>query len=210
MGKISFIWDLDGTLLDSYEIIVDSLYQIYNEQNIHIEKKYILQEIINDSVATFIKNMETAFGIPFIELKERYSRISNEKLRDIRPMEHAKELLNYLAKKKVKSYILTHRGVTTETVLKRTGLEEYFTEVVCSLNGFPRKPDPAGLNYLIEKYKLDRNNTYYVGDRSIDVMCARKAKIKSILFISKQSVGTPTGKETYVFRDLLEIKDIVK
>ena len=209
MSKPTFIWDLDGTLLDSYEIIVDSLYQIYNEQNIHIEKKYILKEIINDSVATFIKNMENAFGITFVELKDRYSKISFEKLKDIHPMEHAIELLEYLKKKKVNSYILTHRGVTTETVLKRTGLEEYFLEVISSLNGFPRKPDPTGLNNLIKKYKLDRNNTYYVGDRSIDVECANRAHIKSILFISKKSVGTPTGKETYVFHDLLEIKDLV-
>lgn len=208
MSKPTFIWDLDGTLLDSYEIIVDSLYQIYNEQNIHIEKKYILQEIINDSVATFIKNMENAFGIPFDVLKDRYSKISSEKLRDIRPMEHAIELLEYLKKKNIKSYILTHRGVTTETVLTKTGLKDYFAEVVCSLNGFPRKPDPTGLNYLIDKYKLNKDNTYYVGDRSIDVECAFNAGIKSILFISPKSVGKPTGKETSVIRDLLEIKKI--
>lgn len=208
MSKRAFIWDLDGTLLDSYEVIVDSLYQIYNENNIHIEKKYILKEIINESVAAFIKNMETAFGIPFDELKDRYSKISNERLRDIRPMEHAKELLDYLTSKGIKSYILTHRGVTTDLVLTKTGLKDYFTEVVCSLNGFPRKPDPTGLNYLIDKYQLDQDNTYYVGDRSIDVECANNAHIKSILFISSKSVGVPTGKETSVIRDLLEIKNI--
>ena len=208
MSKYAFIWDLDGTLLDSYDVIVESLYQIYNEQNIHIEKKYILREIINDSVATFIMNMETAFGIPFEDLKARYSYLTGERLRDIRPMIHAKDILNFLRDNGIKSYVLTHRGTSTERVLKNTELSEYFEEVVCALNGFPRKPDPTGMNYLINKYDLDKEHTFYVGDRMLDVECACNAGIKSILFINNKNITVPTGKETYVIKDLLEIKDI--
>ena len=78
-----------------------------------------------------------------------------------------------------------------------------------SLHGFERKPSPAGINYFIEKYNLDRNNTYYVGDRPMDILCADNAHIKSIMFIPESSPATPTGKETYIVKDLLQIKDII-
>lgn len=209
MSNTSLIWDLDGTLLDSYDVIVSSLYEIYFENGIKLDKQQILQEIIDESVAEFIKKMEEKYNISFEPLKKRYSEISHSKVMNIVAMEHAIEILELLKNKGIKNYVFTHRGVTTERVLKNTGLYPYFDEIICSLDGFPRKPDPKALNYLIDKYHLDRDNTYYVGDRSIDIECANNAHIKSILFISKRSVGRATNKESFVVKDLLDIEKLV-
>ena len=210
MNKIAFIWDLDGTLLDSYGIIVDSLYQIYQEKGINLDKREILFDVINESVSYFIKKMEIIHGIPFDDLKDRYSIISGKEKLNIKAMEHAKEILEYLQNKGIPNYVFTHRGKTTESVLENIGLLSYFDEIVTSLNNFARKPSPEGLEYLINKYHLDRNNTYYVGDRPIDIKCADNAHIKSIMYVPKQSVAKPTLKETYIISDLLEIKKIVE
>ena len=208
--KPAFIWDLDGTLLDSYPLIVNSLYTIYSEKGVNIPKEEILYEVINESVSTFIRKMEAKYGIPFDELKDRYSHITHQELLTITAMEHSKDILEWLSSQGIKSYVYTHRGITTETVLKNIGLYDYFTDIVSSLDNFKRKPDPEGLNYLINKYNLDRDNTYYVGDRSLDIECANNAHVKSIMFIPNKSPASPTGKETYVIKDLLDIKDIIK
>ena len=207
--NIAFIWDLDGTLLDSYGVIVSSLQQIYLEKGVNIDKKEILYDVINESVSSFIKKMEERFGVPFEDLKDRYSYISGQEKDNIKAMKHAKEILEYLQSKNIKNYVFTHRGKTTETVLKNVGIFSYFDEIVNSLNNFKRKPDPEGLDYLINKYRLDRNNTYYVGDRPIDIASANNAHIKSIMFIPKDGVAKPTGKETHVVNDLLGIKNIL-
>ena len=207
---IAFIWDLDGTLIDSYEIIVDSLYQIYKEKGFDIDKKEILHDVINESVSFFIMKMEARFGIPFDDLKDRYSVISHNAKDKIKAMTHAKEILKFIKDNRIPNYVFTHRGVTTESVLKNIGIYEYFDEIVNSQHGFKRKPDPEAINYLIDKYHLDKNNTYYVGDRPMDIKCANNAHIQSIMFIPPQSVANPTGKETYVIQDLLQIEDIIK
>ena len=62
---IAFVWDLDGTLLDSYGIIVNSLYEVYKEKGAEIDKQEILKEVIGESVSSFIMKMEKRFGIPF-------------------------------------------------------------------------------------------------------------------------------------------------
>ena len=206
--NVALIWDLDGTLLDSYGVIVDSLHQIYLEKGIDIDKKEILFDVINESVSAFIKKTEERFGVPFDALKDRYSYISGKEKLNIKAMKHAKEILEYLQSKGIKNYVFTHRGVTTETVLKNIGLYDYFDEIVNSQSGFKRKPSPDGLNYLIDKYSLDKERTYYVGDRPIDIACANNAHIKSIMFIPNGGVAKATGQETYVIKDLLDIKDL--
>ena len=207
--KAVCIWDLDGTLIDSYGVIVNSLYQIYHEKGVEIDKKEILRVCINESVSAFIKQAETQFGIPFDALKDRYSNISHQEVLNIKAMEHAIEIMDYLHSNGFKNYVFTHRGVTTEIVLKNVKLFKYFDYIVNSQDGFARKPDPEGLNYIIDKFDLDRDNTYYVGDRPLDIECANNAHIKSIMFIPAYSPAKPTNKETYVVKDLLEIKEII-
>ena len=206
----AFIWDLDGTLLDSYEIIINSLYQIYKEKGFEIDKREIYEDAINESVSYFIKRMKTTLGVPFQDLKDRYTNITHEQVLSIKAMKHAKEILEYLNSVGVHNYVYTHRGVTTEVVLSNIGLKSYFDDIVTSLDNFKRKPDPEGLNYLINKYHLDKNHTYYVGDRKLDIECASNASIKSIMFIKPDGPGKPTGKEDYIIKDLLDIKDIIK
>ena len=207
---VAFIWDLDGTLLDSYGVIVDSLYQIYLEKGVDIDKKEILDCAINESVSSFIMKMEKRFGVPFDELKDRYSVISHNAKGHIKAMKHAKEILKFIKDNNIPNYVFTHRGVTTESVLKNIELFDCFDEIATSLNGFARKPDPEGINYFINKYNLNRDETYYVGDRPMDIRCADNAHVKSIMFIPEGSPALPTGKETYIIKDLLQIKDIIK
>ena len=207
---LAFIWDLDGTLIDSYGVIVDSLYQIYKEKGFDIDKQEILHDVINESVLYFIMKMEARFGVPFEDLKDRYSIISHNAKNNIKAMKHAKEILKFIKDNNIPNYVFTHRGVTTESVLKNIGIYEYFDEIANSLSGFKRKPDPEGINYFINKYHLDKNNTYYVGDRPMDILCADNAHVKSIMFMPTGSVAIPTGKETYIVKDLLQIKDIIK
>ena len=210
MKQVVFIWDLDGTLLDSYGIIIDCLHKIYLEKGLDLNKEEMLDEVINQSVSIFIKHTEEKYGIPFAELKDRYSIISGAEKLNIKAMEHAKEILEYLKSRGIANYVFTHRGVTTEAVLTNLGLYSYFDDMVTSLDGFARKPSPDGLNHLIEKHHLNKEDVYYVGDRPMDIRCADNAHVKSILFVPPKSVARPIGKETYIIKDLLDIKDIIE
>jgi len=87
---------------------------------------------------------------------------------------------------------------------------QYFEEVLTIEDGFKRKPDPEAINYLIKKYIINKNNTYYIGDRHLDIDSANNAGVKSIFFKPEDSFVEPSGREDYVVYDLIEIKDIFK
>lgn len=204
--SVAFIWDLDGTLLDSYEAIVTSLIKTYEEHGFILDKNVVYQEVISSSVSTFIKKMESETGLSYDDLKDRNSEISAREKDKINLIKHAEETLAELQKCGAKHYVFTHRGISSYELLKKHGIEGYFEEIIIGISGFPRKPDPSAINYLVQKYHLDMANTYYVGDRHLDIEAAKNAGIKSILFLSHGNLISPTGKETFVVDDLREIK----
>ena len=210
MDKPTLIWDLDGTLLDSYGVIVPSLYQVYKEVGVELDQEEIFKESITFSVGYMIKRLEEETGISFEKLKHRYSEISGAKLKNIKLVPHALEVLDYCEQEGIHCFVITHRGVTTESVLINTGILTYFDEIITSMNSFPRKPDPTSALFLIDKYGMDKNNTFYIGDRTLDVEFAYNAGIKSILYLPDINPTIPTGKETFIIKDLFEITKLFK
>ena len=208
--KPTFIWDLDGTLIDSYDIIVDSLCDVYKERlNIDLNKQEVREEVIKYSVGHFLSRMEKQTGVLFQELKDRYSHICGERKLQIKPMKHAIEILDYLKEQGIHSYVFTHRGTSTEPVLRNINIYDYFDEIITSVQSFKRKPSPDAINYLVDKYHLDKEHTYYVGDRSMDMECAKSANIKGIMYLPEGAYGLKTGKEDHIIKDLLDIKEII-
>ncbi len=201
-GK-AFIWDLDGTLLDSYGVIASSLRQTLEELEVPMEEDEIRRRAAEGSVSAVVDFAAAASGRSFPEIKARYSQISGGRYLEIAAMPHAREALEETAALGAAHFVYTHRGSTTAPVLEHLGLSRFFKEVVSSLNGFPRKPAPDGLLYLMEKHGLVKSRVYYVGDRTLDVDCARNAGVRSVLY-------APSGGGTadYVIRDLLEIRAI--
>ena len=45
-----------------------------------------------------------------------------------------------------------------------------------------RKPSPAMLNEAVEKYNLDKNKCFMLGDKQTDIEAAKNAQIKGVLF----------------------------
>ena len=90
-------------------------------------------------------------------------------------------------------------------MLERLGFGAFFAETVTSQNSFPRKPAPDAIRYLIQKYRLDPKTAFYVGDRTIDMDCARNAGVQGILFLPAGSYCTPNGSEKRIISDLRDL-----
>jgi HAD superfamily hydrolase (TIGR01509 family) len=70
-----------------------------------------------------------------------------------------------------------------ESAFKQTGLAEYFDFFIDSFVVGVEKPDPAIFRFALERAQVAPDEAVYVGDLYlVDVVCARKAGIRPILY----------------------------
>lgn len=198
---IAFIWDLDGTLIDSYPAIVQSLLTLLRRHGLEMDKRMVWDDVKFRSVHEFIQDISGRLRLEFSALKEEYSAIAKAEPGNIQAMPGAEEVLNALTHLGASQFVYTHKGGSADRVLEVLGLRKYFQEVVTSAAGFRRKPDPQGIQYLTAKYGLEAGETYYVGDRELDVRCAENAGIRSILLDD----GSCPRKADLTVHSLIEI-----
>ena len=203
----AYIWDLDGTLLDSYGCIVSSLADLAGEYGADEPPEEIMRIVKQGSVSEYVRRLAAKSGKDSRTLFRRYREISHSRTDMITLIPGAAETLLALRDRGAEHYVYTHRGGTAGPLLDRLGIGQYFTEIVTSENGFQSKPSGEGVEYLIDRYRLSRAATAYVGDRTLDVDCAKDAGVKAILFLPEDSCVIPTGREDLIIRRLEELTE---
>ncbi|HEL1996633.1 TPA: HAD-IA family hydrolase [Streptococcus suis] len=176
----TFIWDLDGTLLDSYEAILAGIQETYQEYDLPFDRAEVRNFILRYSVKDLLVRDADKYGLDSDELNRVRATSLKEKNTQIPLMTGAVEILNWTAEQGIQNFVYTHKSDNAFQVLEDLGVRHHFTEVLTSDSGFARKPSPEALLFLIEKYGLDKESTYYIGDRLLDVETAVNAGIQSI------------------------------
>lgn len=67
-----------------------------------------------------------------------------------------------------------------------------------------RKPGPLLINQLIDKYNLNREDCFMVGDKSSDAESGKNAQIKGILLANNHHQHYPTFKDLLAFAHSLQ------
>ena len=199
----AFIWDLDGTLLDSYDAILAGLEETYMHYGLDFDRPAIHAYILQHSVQKLLEKVATEKGLDAEEMNRFRGQSLQEKNAHIQLMDGAKAILAWAQEADIQQFVYTHKGKNAYQILADLEILDYFTEIVTTANGFARKPDPEGVNYLVEKYQLDKTSTYYIGDRTLDVDVAFNSGIQSINFCDDRP------NINHEINNLLEIKQII-
>ena len=189
MTKRAFIWDLDGTLLDSYDAILAGLEETYASYQLPFDRASIKDYILKYSVQDLLVVVAEEHQLDVTDLNQRRAESLAEKNAQVVLMEGARDILSWAKDAGIQQFVYTHKGENALVILRDLGLESFFTEILTSQSGFARKPNPEAATYLIEQYGLDPQKTYYIGDRSLDIDFARNSQIQSINFLPSDYEG---------------------
>ena len=189
MQKTAFIWDLDGTLLDSYEAILSGIEETFAQFAIPYDKGKVREFILKYSVQDLLVQVAEERKLDVEVLNQVRAQSLAEKNAQVVLMPGAREMLAWADQAGIQQFVYTHKGDNALTILRDLGLESYFTEILTSQSGFARKPSPEAANYLIDKYQLNPDNTYYIGDRTLDVEFAQNSGIQSLNFLESTYEG---------------------
>jgi HAD superfamily hydrolase (TIGR01549 family) len=113
-------------------------------------------------------------------------------LQEQRPFPHVVDVCKKVQDLGGQNFIVTHRRKKSlHELLTFHNLHSYFTDIVAGDDGFPRKPDPSAMRYLLEKHHLPTDNVLVIGDRPIDVLAGQAAGLKTRLFRGSFSDACP-------------------
>ena len=189
MQKTAFIWDLDGTLLDSYEAILSGIEETFAQFSIPYDKEQVREFILKFSVQDLLVQVAEERKLDVEMLNQVRAQSLAEKNAQVVLMPGVRDVLAWAEESGIQQFVYTHKGDNALTILRDLGLESYFMEILTSQSGFARKPSPEAANYLIDKYQLNPDNTYYIGDRTLDVEFAQNSGIQSINFLESTYEG---------------------
>jgi phosphoglycolate phosphatase len=188
------IFDLDGTLIDSREDLANSI----NAMLIHFGKKELPHEVIasyiGDGAPMLVRR---ALGDPddenFVQDAVLYFMgwYREHKLDNTYVYDGVKEALAAIQKSRdgastqknqpLKMAVLTNKPVgPSRAIVEALGLGPYFFQVYGGNSFHTKKPDPAGVQILLEETGVQPEETIIIGDSDIDVLTARNAGIYSV------------------------------
>lgn len=200
---MNYIWDFDGTLYDTYPVMLKALMKTFKEFEIEKDEKVVYRKIKEESISKMIIDWQ----LPVPDFDQKYHIYEAVKNKDSYPFKETKETLKKLKEKGGKHFILTHRTVdSTWKLLRRDDLDPLIVDIIGSDSNYPRKPDPTAINHLIDNYHLDSRKTVIIGDRKLDIEAGNNADIQTVFFdldYFKQNI-----KATYFINNLKEMVQI--
>ena len=183
------IFDLDGTLVDSRQDLANSVNAMLRHYGKH--------ELDSDVIASYIGNgapmlVRRSLGDPddeqFVQEALLYfmAYYREHKLDHTYVYEGVVDSLDAIVngrngREEVKMAVLSNKPVgPSRAIVEALGLGKYFFQVYGGNSFHTKKPDPAGVQALLEESGARVEETVIIGDSDVDIITARNAGIYSL------------------------------
>ncbi|VDG25706.1 HAD family hydrolase [Lactiplantibacillus mudanjiangensis] len=198
MLKRELIWDFDGTLMDTYPAMVRAFVAAVTELGGQVDNETTYQLMRQQSVGVAERQLAAKYGWDLHDLRAGYQRYEQQFQTQPAPFADAQAVLAKVQAVGGRNYLMTHRNAAALAYLEQADLKQYFTDFVTAAQPFPRKPDPAALNYLLDKHQANREVAVMVGDRNLDIDAGHNAGIAGWLFDYDELVTVTSHPEAQV------------
>jgi HAD superfamily hydrolase (TIGR01509 family) len=187
--QTSFLFDLDGTLVDSVYQHVLAWRDALDHEGIDVSVWRIHRKIgMSGGLFTNILLRETGLDISderVDRLRRLHADAYNRRAREIPPLPGARELLAFLTEASIPWAIATSGRIETAgPVLAKLGVDPGRVPVVTRDQVEYAKPDPDLFLAAAERLGVDITTSYVVGDSIWDMLAARRAHALGIGLLS--------------------------
>ena len=177
------VFDLDGTLLDSAPDLTAALNLVLEMEGLAPLGVDSVRYMIGAGVPKLIERGFREHGVKLdaanldsdlLDAFLSYYDAHAADLSKVYPGTYG--FIEMLCNKSVRIGLCTNKPTeATLEILSSFQIEDCFDSVVGGTSGFPKKPDPAGLNACLEEMGVTASQTLYIGDSATDVKTARNA-----------------------------------
>jgi phosphoglycolate phosphatase len=203
------IWDWNGTLLNDIDFCVSAINSLLKKRNL----AQLNRELYKDVFTFPVQNYYEAIGFNFE--KEQFAIPANEFMKiytsgvnQCKLHPSSVEILSYFKTCDVRQFVLSAmKQELLEETLKHQSIFNFFEGVFGVNNNYGISKIERG-KQLISELKLNRNETWIIGDTIHDFEVAKELRIKCILIADgHQSEERLQNTGTTVIRKLDDLKN---
>ena len=179
------IFDLDGTLLNTLEDVVNACNYALKKCNFKTHSIEEYKVFVGDGRSKLIERIVPDEYKGNDEVKNKVLRLFDEyysghMLDMTKPYEGICEMLKSLKEKGVKLAVVSNKPDEFVGGIVKKYFGDTFEIVHGQRTNYPVKPDPTTVYEVIEYFGIKLNESIYVGDSNVDIYTAKNAKVKSI------------------------------
>ncbi|CEH30540.1 pyrophosphatase [Aneurinibacillus migulanus] len=205
------LFDLDGTLIDTNNLILTSF--MYTLEKFY-PGKYTREDLIPHMGKPLYDQMEL-FGPERSEELVQVYREHNERVHDelVEEFPNVLDTIEQLAKMGIKMGIVTTKQrKTAEMGLRLFGLDKYMDAFISYQDTENHKPHPEPVHKAMQALGADPARTLMVGDSQYDIQAGQNAGIASagVAWSMKGASFLSSFNPTYLLNDMSDIIQIVK
>lgn len=177
------LFDLDGTILDSDQMLVETFYDLYrlHRPDFKPSREYVLQF----SGPPLKESLKKEFPTLNVDLVERqYNELSRRHYYEyVKVFPEVIEFLNVLQKEDYKMALITSKlRKSTLFSLQLAKLDSYFELIIAGDDVINSKPNPEGIHKAMKHYNIkNKEKVLYIGDTVFDYLAAKAIGIKFAL-----------------------------
>lgn len=173
-----FVFDLDGTLVDSHRDIASAANALVEERGGSPLSEAAVVGMVGEGAALLVRRALTAAGLdPAVPAAlDRFLEIYAGRLLDHTVLyPGTADMLDRVAALAPLAVLTNKPQRHTDAIIEGLGLQRHFGEVIGGDTMFGRKPDPAGLLHLVAGAGVAPDETWMIGDSPVDLQTARAA-----------------------------------
>lgn len=179
----AYIFDLDGTLLDT-------LLDLANAVNFALRSKGYPERTVEE-IRSFIGNgikVLVRRSVPdgtgegdYAETLETFTKYYLEHIADnTKPYDGMIDVVKTLSKRGCKVAVLSNKAHFAAQAVVKDFFGDIFDIVVGKMDEFPSKPEPDSLFYTMKTLGVTAEDCVYIGDSDVDVLTAHNAGLPCI------------------------------
>lgn len=201
-------FDLDGTLVDSKNTILESTKAALNKLNI---KHNIPEDSFNNMIGKHFVDIFTELEMDDVDFEEFipiYKALYFDFIDSSYLYYGVKETLEYLSSKKIKVSLLTTKvQEQAEKIIDHFKLRSSFDYIMGRRDGIAHKPSPEPLIYICKDLKVEPAKTLMVGDTELDIQCGKNAGAKTcgVLYGYRTKDQIEKEKPDFIISSLIEL-----
>ena len=180
-NKINHIcFDLDGTLVDSKNTILESTKAAFDKLNL---KYKISEDVFNNMIGMHFVDIFKELQIEDIDFEQFisiYKSLYFDFIDYSNLYQGVSETLKYLKEKQIKISLLTTKGQDqAEKIIDHFNLMSSFNYLMGRKNELAHKPSAEPLLFICKDLQVDPAETLIIGDTELDIQCGKNAGAKT-------------------------------